>query len=52
MRTYSDHMLLDEGPRKELLERVGALIEDEFDGRVERPYRTELIVARRGDSTG
>ncbi len=48
LRTYSDHALLPDEQRGRLLEDIGRLIDAEFGGRVERPYRTELIVARRG----
>lgn len=44
--TYSDHRLLPEATLAALLDEVGALIEAEFGGRVERPYRTELVVSR------
>lgn len=47
LNTYSDHRLLPENQRRELLARVAALIDEEFDGVVLRPYRTELIVARK-----
>lgn len=43
LSTYSDHRLLAEAQRHVLFERLGSL----FDGMVVRPYRTELIVARR-----
>ena len=45
--TYSDHALLGDGQRAELLDEIGALIDRDYGGVVERPYRTELIVARR-----
>jgi len=45
--TYSDHILMPEATRAELLERIGRLIDEEFGGEVERPYRSELVVARR-----
>lgn len=46
--TYSDHQLLPDASRAALLEEVGTLVDREFGGQVDRPYRTELIVARSG----
>ena len=47
LSTYSDHRSLSSGALDELLAEVGALIDREFSGVVERPYCTELIVGRR-----
>lgn len=47
LNTYSDHRLLPAATREELHRRLGEMIDRDFDGRVERPYRTELIVGRR-----
>lgn len=47
LNTYSDHRLLADEVRRELYRELSTLIDDEFDGVVDRPYRTELIVARR-----
>ena len=48
LSTYSDHRLLAEERRARLFSELSALIDAEFDGEVERPYRTELILAQRG----
>lgn len=51
LSTYSDHRLLSEEQRTRLFRELAQLIDRDFDGEVERPYRTELIVAheaRRG----
>ncbi len=47
LSTYSDHRLLAAGRRRRLFDELAELIDGEFGGAVERPYRTELIVARR-----
>ena len=47
LSTYSDHRLLAEEQRKGLFLELGELIDSEYAGAVERPYRTELILARR-----
>lgn len=46
--THSDHRSLGDEQRDRLFAAVRALIDREFGGEIERPYRTELIVARRG----
>lgn len=48
LSTYSDHRLLAVERRTRLFAELAALIDTEFGGEVERPYRTELILARRG----
>lgn len=45
LNTYSDHLNLEEGRRRDLFESVGALI-DEFGGVVERPYLAVLYFAK------
>lgn len=47
LNTYSDHRLLSGERRARLFRELADLIDAEFGGEVERPYRTELIVARR-----
>lgn len=47
LSTYSDHRLLAESQRDRLFSELSELIDSEFGGAVERPYRTELILARR-----
>jgi SAM-dependent methyltransferase len=51
LNTYSDHRFLPEATRSRLLTAVGDLIDSEFGGEVERPYRTESIVSRRSDGS-
>jgi SAM-dependent methyltransferase len=46
LATYSDHMLLPDDRRARLFAQIAKLIDAEFDGRVVRPYRTELMVCR------
>lgn len=48
LSTYSDHRLLGEDQRSLLFSKLAALIDADFGGEVERPYRTELVLARRG----
>ena len=45
--TFSPMSALDPGRRKELLDAVARIAEDEFGGRVERPLVTSLYTARR-----
>lgn len=45
--TYSDHRALPQGVKASLYEGVGRLIDEEYDGLVERPYLTALFVARK-----
>jgi SAM-dependent methyltransferase len=45
LSTYSDHLLMPDALRRELFADVGALADREFGGAIERPYRTELLVA-------
>lgn len=49
LRTFSDHRSLGEERLKPLLADIGELIDFEFDGRVIKPWRTILQVARRSD---
>ena len=52
LKTYSDHRRLPGEILGRLLDEIGAVIDGEYDGAVQRPYRTELIVgyrAREGD---
>lgn len=50
LSTYSDHRLLPRDQRRRLFRNLGELIDAEFGGEVERPYRTELVLARAGGS--
>ena len=45
--TYSDHRALPKGVRDRLYEGVGRLIDEDYEGVVERPYLTVLFVARK-----
>ncbi|MFH2110616.1 MAG: class I SAM-dependent methyltransferase [Candidatus Bathyarchaeota archaeon] len=45
--TYSDHRSLPGTTKERLYSGVGHLIEEEYGGRVERPYLTALFVARK-----
>lgn len=47
LNTYSDHRLLADDQRSALFAAVSELIDTEYGGSVERPYRTELILASR-----
>lgn len=47
LRTYSDHRLLEPEARGRLLHELAELINTRYDGLVDRPYRSELIVALR-----
>lgn len=47
--THSDHRALPDERREGLFRAIRELIDREYGGEVERPYRTELIVARRRD---
>lgn len=48
LNTYSDHKLLDPDVRARLTEELCELIDRAYDGKVERPYRSEAIVGVRG----
>jgi Trans-aconitate methyltransferase len=45
--TYSDHRALAEHQRSELLNRIGALIDGHYGGRIRKCYLHELILARK-----
>jgi SAM-dependent methyltransferase len=45
--TYSDHRSLPSATKKRLYRGVGRLIDEEYGGRVERPYLTALFVAEK-----
>ena len=45
--TFSDHRLLEPERRETLFARIGALVDEEFEGVVDRPYRTVLSLGRR-----
>lgn len=47
LNTYSDHRLLPQEQRTPLYAELAELIDLEFGGQVVRPYRTELVVARK-----
>ena len=46
--TYSDHRTLGEERLTGLQEAIGKVIENEFDGRVERDYLSIAYVGRKG----
>jgi SAM-dependent methyltransferase len=46
LSTYSDHRRLEPEQRESLFAEIGALIETEYGGEVDRPYRTLLRVLR------
>jgi SAM-dependent methyltransferase len=48
LHTYSDHQLLSDMQRSDLFRTLGNIIDQEYGGRVQRPYRTELLVSFRG----
>jgi SAM-dependent methyltransferase len=48
--TYSDHAALPPERRNEVIHSIGELIDNEFGGAIERPYRTEMLLARRSTS--
>jgi len=52
LNTYSDHRLLPDQTRRALYDALAGLIDDEFEGVVERPYRSELIVGRLDGNAG
>jgi SAM-dependent methyltransferase len=45
--TYSDHRMLGIERRNELRTKIGNLIEEEYGGKVERPYLSMLLIAKR-----
>ena len=46
LNTYSDHIALEINRRRALYEGIAELIERRFSGQVERPYLTELFLAK------
>ena len=46
LNTYSDHIALEVNRRRALYEGIAELIERRYDGKVERPYLTELFLAK------
>lgn len=49
--TYSDHRSLEKNRRNQLYEGIRTLINEEYGGRVERPYLSVLFIARKKTST-
>jgi len=49
--TYSDHATLDTARRTRLYEGIAELIDENYNGRVQRPYLSVLFTARRANST-
>ncbi len=47
LNTYSDHRCLDKKRRKKLFNDIRTLIEDEYGGRIIRPYLTVLYIAKK-----
>jgi hypothetical protein len=47
LATYSDHVALGPDRFAELARSIGEVIDTEFGGAMERPYRTQMLVARR-----
>ena len=47
LNTYSDHRLLPDDALVALRRELSYLIDAEFGGVVDRPYRTELVLALR-----
>lgn len=47
LNTYSDHQRLAGAQREELYAELSTVIDSEYNGEVKRPYRTELVIARR-----
>jgi SAM-dependent methyltransferase len=47
LNTYSDHRSLEEGRRIELYAEIRKLIEEEYGGRVVRPYLSVLYIAKK-----
>lgn len=48
LNTYSGHRAIPEERRRDLYQAIAGLIDGRFDGQVERPYLTELYLARKG----
>lgn len=49
--TYSDHRSLEKDRRNQLYEGIRTLINEEYGGRVKRPYLSVLFIARKKTST-
>jgi SAM-dependent methyltransferase len=47
LNTYSNHRCLDQRRRERLFDEIRALIEDEYGGRITRPYLTVLYIAKK-----
>ena len=47
LNTYSDHLALEEEPRRRLYEAIADLIDTRYGGKVENPYLTELFLGRK-----
>jgi SAM-dependent methyltransferase len=47
LNTYSDHLALQEEPRRRLYEGIADLIDQRYGGKVERPYLTELFLGKK-----
>lgn len=47
LNTYSDHRLLESDTRERLFGELAVLIDRSYGGRVERPYRSELVLGVR-----
>lgn len=47
LNTFSDHSSLDEKRRKKLFKEIGKLIDDKYEGSIERPYLSALFIAKK-----
>ncbi len=47
LNTYSDHQALPEEHRRGLYQAIAHLIENHYEGKVERPYLTELFLGKK-----
>lgn len=45
--TYSDHRVLEEQKRSQLLNCIGTLIDEHYEGQIHKCYLNELVVARK-----
>lgn len=43
--TYSDHRILEEKKRSQLLNDIGILIDEHYGGKIRKCYLNELVVA-------
>lgn len=50
MNTYSSHRALKDGVRSRLYEAVGELIEEKYEGKVERPYLTVAYLGKKTET--